>query len=247
MTQLLKLLTANRQIRPKAQSRIEAAADETAIYLYDTIVSDDLSAEYFGGVSAQSIVPQIRAIKGGTIRLHINSAGGDVFAGQAIAQAVRDTGAKVIVQIDGLAASAATLPAMAADQVEIAEGGFMMIHNAWTVAIGNANDLIETAALLEKVDGSIAAAYSSRSKLKMEDVRQMMNAETWFTAQEALDAGLVDGISKTKAARAQWDLSAYAHAPKEAIEASADDEADIDEHRERQQQRLRLLTRLGIS
>ena len=247
MTQLLKLLTANRQTRPKAQSRIEAAADETAIYLYDTIVSDDLSAEYFGGVSAQSIVPQIRAIKGGTIRLHINSAGGDVFAGQAIAQAVRDTGAKVIVQIDGLAASAATLPAMAADQVEIAEGGFLMIHNAWTVAIGNTNDLMETAALLEKVDGSIAAAYSRRSKLKMDEVRKMMNAETWFTAQEALAAGLVDGISKNKAARAHWDLSAYAHAPKEAIEASVEAETDIDEHRERQQQRLRLMTRVGIS
>ncbi len=264
MTQLLKLLAANRyhsqhsqhshpHRRPPLQSRVESAAGETAIYLYDTLVSDDLSAEYFGGVSAQSLVPQIRAIRGGTIRLHINSAGGDVFAGQAIAQAVRDTGAQVIAQVDGLAASAATLPAMAADRVEIAEGGFFMIHNAWTMAIGNANDLTDTAALLAKVDASIAATYARRSRLGIEDVRQLMDAETWFSASEAVDAGLADAISGSAQQQSGWDLSAYARAPAQAqaqratrADADAPDEHDLDAYRHRQRQRLELLARLSI-
>ncbi len=264
MTQLLKLLAANRyhsqhsqhshpHRRPPLQSRVEPAAGETVIYLYDTLVSDDLSAEYFGGVSAQSLVPQIRAIRGGTIRLHINSAGGDVFAGQAIAQAVRDTGAQVIAQVDGLAASAATLPAMAADRVEIAEGGFFMIHNAWTMAIGNANDLTDTAALLAKVDASIAATYARRSRLGIEDVRQLMDAETWFSAGEAVDAGLADAISGSAQQQGGWDLSAYARAPAQAqaqhaaradAATAASDEPDLDAYRHRQRQRLQLLARL---
>lgn len=244
MTQLLKLLASNKT--RQLHSRIVADAQETALYLYDTIVSDDVSAEYFGGVSAQSMVPQIRGIKSDTIRLHINSAGGDVFAGQAIAQAIKDTGAKVIAQIDGLAASAATVVAMAADEIEISDGGFFMIHNAWTFAIGNANDLMETAALLEKVDGVIAAAYTKRSKLKMDEVAALMDAETWFTAQEALDAGLVDRISTSPKAKASWDLSAYAHAPAVVLEGNTED-MKLEEHRERQQQRLKLLSRIQIS
>ncbi len=191
-------------------------------------------------------MPQIRAIRGGVLRLHINSPGGDVFAGQAIAQAVRDTGAQVIAQIDGLAASAATLPAMAADRVEIAEGGFFMIHNAWTLAIGNANELLATAALLEKIDGTIACVYAKRSQLPAEQVRQMMDAETWFTAQEAIDAGLVDTVSSIRAAKPQWNLSAYAHAPEEVIALSTESDTKFNEHRDRQRQRLALLARLNI-
>ena len=241
MTQLLKLLAHNKTRQP--HSCIVADANETVLYLYDTIVSDDISAEYIGGVSAQTLVPQIRAIKSGTIRLHINSPGGDVFAGLAIAQAIKDTGAKVIAQIDGLAASAATIVAMAADEIEISDGGFFMIHNAWTFAIGNANDLIETAALLQKVDSVIATSYAQRSKLKIEEITTLMDAETWFTAQEALDAQLVDRLTESKKAPSTWDLSAYTNAPKQCIE----EEFDPTAHREKQRQRLHMLTLAQIS
>lgn len=246
MPSLTKLLASNKK-RPARlpQSRIDAADNETTIYIYDAIVSDEETAYWWGGVSAEALVPEIRAIKGGTVHLRINSPGGDVFAAQAICQAIRESGAKVVAHIDGYAASAATVIATAADEVEIADGGFYMIHNAWTWAMGNANDLTATAALLSKIDGSLAAQYAKKSGQSVEDIKTQMDAETWFTAQEAVDAGLVDRIAEGKKAEAAWDLSAYAKAPK--IERSEQDEPlATEEHRERQQQRIRMLARVQI-
>jgi ATP-dependent protease ClpP protease subunit len=243
MNQLLTLLAKNRG-RPTSQTsrivRTENNPDETAIYLYDTIVSDDISAEFLGGVSAQTLVPQIRSIKTGTIRLYINSGGGDVFAGQAIAQAVRDTGVPVIAQIDALAASAATLPAMVADKIEIASSAFMMIHNAWTLAIGNGSELRSTAELLDKVDLSIAQMYSKRMKTSLDNVLQMMADETWLSADEAVAAGLADGVCSDKNIACQWDLSAYAHAPQLTTHDNQRED-NVANHLVRQQQRLKLM------
>jgi ATP-dependent protease ClpP protease subunit len=250
MPNLIKLLASNRQRAPKLpQSRIVAAdtGDETTIYIYDPIVSDELTAEWWGGISAQALVPEIRAIKGGTIHLRINSPGGDVFAAQAICQAIRETGAKVVAHIDGYAASAATVIATAADEAEIADGAFFMIHNAWTFAMGNANDLTEAAALLSKVDGSIAAQYAKKSGMAIDDIKAKMDVETWFTAAEAVEAGLVDRIAADAKAdpKAAWNLSAYANAPRPAPAQIED--CITEEHRDRQQQRLRMLSRLQVS
>lgn len=246
MTTLTKLLASNKQ-RPERmpQSRIVASADNTEIYIYDAIVSDEETAQWWGGVSAEALVPAIRAIKGGTVHLRINSPGGDVFAAQAICQAIRDTGAKVIAHIDGFAASAATVIATAADEVEISDGGFFMIHNAWTWAMGNANDLTATVALLSKIDGTLAAQYAKKSGMAVDDVRAAMDAETWYTAEEAVAAGLVDRIATGKKAQASWDMSAYAKAPK--VEQPSSEEPDpaiTEEHRARQQQRISMLARL---
>lgn len=246
---LTKLLASNKK-RPDrlSQSRIVAKDDETTIYIYDAIVADEDTAYWWGGVSAETLVPEIRAIKGGTIRLRINSPGGDVFAAQAICQAIRESGAKVIAHIDGYAASAATVIATAADEVEISDGGFYMIHNAWTWAMGNANDLTATVDLLKKIDGSLAAQYAKKSGKTVDEIRAAMDAETWFTAQEAVDAGLVDRVAEGKKVESSWDLSAYAKAPK--IENAAPDTAEAlatEEHRERQQQRIRMLARTQVS
>lgn len=245
---LTKLLASNKT-RPARlpQSKIVAASDETTIYLYDAIVADEETAYWWGGVSAEALVPEIRNIKGGTIHLRINSPGGDVFAAQTIAQAIRDTGAKVIAHIDGYAASAATVVSIAADEVEIAEGGFFMIHNAWTWAMGNAGDLTATADLLTKIDLSLAAQYSKKSGMSIEGVRAAMDSETWYSANEAVEAGLVDRIAEGKKANAEWNMSAYAKAPK--IESKHTDGADqlaTEEHRARQQQRISMLARLTI-
>jgi ATP-dependent protease ClpP protease subunit len=246
MPNLTKLLASNKK-RPERlpQSKIVASDEETTIYIYDAIVSDEDTAYWWGGVSAEALVPEIRAIKSGIIHLRINSPGGDVFAAQTICQAIRDSGAKVIAHIDGYAASAATVIATAADEVEIADGGFYMIHNSWTWAMGNANDLTATAALLSKIDGSLAAQYAKKSGKDVEELKAQMDAETWFTAQEAVDAGLVDRVAEGKKAEAAWDLSAYARAPK--IERSEPDEPlATEEHRERQQQRIRMLARVQV-
>lgn len=245
---LTKLLASNKK-RPERlpQSKIVAEDGETTIYLYDSIVSDEDTAYWWGGVSAEKLVPLIREVRSGVIHLRINSPGGDVFAAQAICQAIRDTGAKVIAHIDGYAASAATVVAVAADEVEIAEGGFYMIHNSWTWAMGNTNDLTATAALLSKVDGSLAAQYAKKSGMSLEDVRAAMDAETWYTADEAVAAGLVDRLAEGSKAEASWNMSAYAKAPKPAAPAEPPDPAATAEHRARQQQRISMLARLQVS
>lgn len=243
MTKLLKLLASNRA-RAAAPRALETNGDETTIYIYDAIVSDDISAEWWGGVSAQSLVPQIRAIKGGKINLRVNSPGGDVFAAQSICQAIRDTQAHVIAHIDGFAASAATVIATAADEIRISEGGMYMVHCGWTLAMGNAIEMRSTADLLDKVDGTICAQYAKKTGLTPAAVLAIMQAETWYTAQEAVDAKFIDSISASPKVKAQWDLSAYANAPTPPPDP-IDNSATVD-HRARQQQRLHMLSRIAI-
>ena len=151
---LNKLLVDN---RGKGLFRVEnVSPDEATVYLYDIIVSDSL----FGGVSAIDFAREMTAINAGTIHLRIDSPGGEVFAAQAMSQIIREHDAHIIAHIDGHAASAASWVALAADEVVIAPGGMIMIHNAQTIACGDSRDLNETASLLEKVDGILIATYA---------------------------------------------------------------------------------------
>lgn len=213
MNQILKLLIDNRA----AARRFETvnAGDEATIYLYDVIVSD----AYFGGVSATDFVKELNAITSPVIHLRINSPGGDVFAARAIEQALREHKSKVIAHIDGYAASAASYVALAAEEVIMSPGSFYMIHKAWTVAYGNADDLMETAGLLEKVDESLVETYAKESGQDAEKIREWMAAETWFTAAEAVDYGFASSVAENSPkALADWNLSAYAKAPAPAEE-----------------------------
>ena len=213
MRQMFKLLSEN---RGKGFFRVENAAQETTIYLYDAIVGTDLEAEYWGGVSAETLVKTIRAVTTPVINLRVNSPGGDVFAARAIEQALRDNAARVVAHIDGYAASAARFMVMAADQIIMAKGAFLMIHKAWTIAIGNADDMTAQAALLDKLDGTLAETYAARSGMEAAQVMAMMAAETWFTADEAITAKLADAIAEDapkNTSRAAWNMSAYGNAP----------------------------------
>jgi enoyl-CoA hydratase/carnithine racemase len=122
-----------------------------------------------------------------------------------------------------------------------------MIHCAWTVAIGNSADLAATSALLDKTDGVIAGQYAKRSGKSADDMKALMSAETWFTAEEAVEIGLADRVAENAPrAQASWDLSAYANAPKPQANAEPEHvEAITAEHRERQQQRMRMLNRIN--
>lgn len=208
MNHLLKLLADN---RGRGQFRAEATGDEATIYIYDAIVSDD----YWGGVSAQSFVNELHAITAPVIHLRINCPGGDVFAARAMEQAVREHPSQIIAHVDGYAASAASYLALAADDVRITEGGFFMIHKAWTIAFGNANDLIHTADLLEKIDGTLVKSYANATGQDPEQIALWMAEETWFTAEESVKYGFAKSIdeSKTKASASAFNLSAYARAP----------------------------------
>jgi ATP-dependent Clp protease protease subunit len=229
---LLNLLASNRALVPDrpAAPVLNAARDEATVYLYGPILSSASEAEYFGGVAAESFVPMLTAVEAKTIHLRIDSPGGTVFGAQAISQALREHPANIIAHVDGLAASAATSIATAADEIVMGEGAMYMVHRAWTLAYGNVNDMLEVAELLEKMDGVLAEQYAARTGASAEEMLALMDAETWMTAQEAVDAKFVNRIAipakKEAKASAKWDLSAYAKAPAAAPEPTPEPVAE---------------------
>lgn len=205
------------QLRAAARNRaaarplaVEAGNGEATVWIYDFIGFDPWSGT---GISAEAFAKEIAAITAPTIRVRMNSPGGSVFDGRAIHAALKAHKSKIVVSIEGVAASAATFIAMAADRVEMAGGSLFMIHNAWTIAAGNADDFLQAAALLEKIDGTMVADYVAKTGATDEQVRSWMNAETWFTAEEAKAAGFIDSITATEANASAWDLSGYEKAP----------------------------------
>jgi ATP-dependent Clp endopeptidase proteolytic subunit ClpP len=184
------------------------AAGPTEVMIYDEIG--------LFGVSAAALVSDLKAITGDQIALHINSPGGEVFDGIAIYNALKAHRAAVTVHIDGLAASAASFIAQAGDRVLISRNAQMMIHDGLAVCVGNAADMQETAKLLDRCSDNIADIYAQRAGGTVADWRARMRAETWYTAQEAVDAGLADEVAQQPARDgdatlvvASWDLSVF--------------------------------------
>ena len=237
MNKLFRLLANNAR-------RGSFKAEGDALYIYDVIVATDADAEWMGGVSAEAVVKALKAMTG-PVTLRINSPGGDVFAARAIQAAMDAYEGEITAYVDGYAASAASLIAVAADRCVMASGAFMMIHKAWTIAMGNADEFLASAELLEKIDGSLADTYAAKAGTDAEGFATQMRAETWFTAQEAVDAGLADEVA-TKAPKSaeRWDLSAYDAAPQieQEPEPEIAAEADPIEQRQRQHAARMLLT-----
>ena len=226
---LIQMLQANAN-RQKLQSNASTATD---IYLYDVI------GDWYG-ITASDFVDAVKSADNGAFTLHINSPGGDVFDARAIATVIKSHPAKVTAVIEGVCASAATYVALAADEVKMADGALFMIHNAWTLALGNADDMDHTAALLRKVDSSILDDYVAKTGKDREEIAAAMAAETWYDANEAKEFGFVDEVLHAKAAKNMWDLSAYDNAPK-VVENSN----DIVDNREKFERRLRLIESLS--
>ena len=170
------------------------------ISIYDAIGGYDVNAKQF--------VDELKEINAETINLRINSPGGSVIDGNAMFNALQRHPAKVITHIDGLAASMASVIAMAGDEVHMADNALLMIHNPWTMSIGDADELRADADLLDKMSASILSAYG-RSQYEADEIKNLMDEETWFTAQEAFDAGFVDHISTGLRAAAS-DITAMA-------------------------------------
>jgi ATP-dependent Clp protease protease subunit len=212
MKRLMQLLRDNTgsERAPLNVIRAEGSNDAT-IYVYDVI-------DAYWGVNATDIAKAVAGMGSDTtLHLRINSPGGDVFEARAIAAALKGFGGKTVAHIDALAASAATTIALACDEVEIADGGFFMIHNAWTFAYGNKSDLAETISLLEKIDAGIVADYANRTGKPADEIQAWMDAETWFTAQEAVDNGFANRlapVAEKKSSAKNWNLGAFHHAPK---------------------------------
>lgn len=255
---LLQFLQDNKRPFAPIESRIEAKGKDAAIYLYDPIVGDRLTAEWWGGVCPQDFVPALRALDAERIRIYTNCPGGDVFAAEAMCQALREHPAQITMQIEGYAASAATSIACACDEVVATKGSKYMIHQTWTFAMGNADDMDAVAALLRKCDETMYAEYMAKTSLEREQIESWCKAETWFTAAEAQEHGFIDSLldndkPSAKASARNWNLSAYANAPKPseppapapAATAPAGPAYATEDHRARQQQRLSMLARLS--
>lgn len=131
----------------------------------------------------------------GDLTVYINSPGGDVVAGSLIYSMLKEHEGQITVRIDGLAASAASVVAMAGDRVEMAPTAYMMIHNAATIAMGNKADMQAAAEMLAEIDRGIRTAYALKTGKSERELAKMMDAETWMSAAKALEDGFIDAIS----------------------------------------------------
>lgn len=167
-----------------------AAADDNSISIFNVIGQD-----YWGeGVTAKRIAGALRSMNGEDVTVNINSPGGDMFEGLAIYNLLREYEGNVTVKILGIAASAASVIAMAGDEIKIGRGAFLMIHNCWVVAMGNRHDLQQVASDMEPFDRSMSDIYSARSGLDSATVDAMMDAETYIGGSDAVEKGLADSL-----------------------------------------------------
>jgi ATP-dependent protease ClpP protease subunit len=174
----------------------------------------DDSIQIFGEVGFDITPASIKsALAGkGDVHLQINSPGGSAFDGVAIYNLLVGHSGNVTAEVVGVAASAASIIAMAADELTMAKSAFLMIHNAWGITIGDHDAHAETGALLQKIDGALAGIYADRTGMSVGDIADLMNAETWIDADEAVDQGFADSVSGSET-KNLFDLSVYRNAP----------------------------------
>lgn len=184
------------QANPQGLVVKNAAGEKATLRIYDEIG--------FFGVTADDVAAALEDITAPEIEVQINSIGGDAFDGVAIYNALRSHPAQITTRVDSLAASAASIVAQAGDRRVMLTGSQMMIHDAWGLAIGNAEVMRETGEILDKMSGTLASIYEERSG--RDGVRDLMLAETWFTHDEAVEAGLADeAVKPSKDAKAAVD------------------------------------------
>ncbi len=227
-------------------------------------IYDDIGESYWGDtVSAKDIKAALKSSPNASnIKLRVNSRGGDVFDGFAIYALIQAHPAKVEAHVDGVAASMASIVIMAADTIHVAAGAMIMIHNPWAYAMGEADDLRQTADLLDTLQGTSADIYVARTGIARDEVLAMMDAETWLTAEEAKAKGFADVVTPAKKsaqtkALSHIDLSGL-KAPKGLIAACAQARMSAPNFREgtepeqeqtsmKEEQRIALCLALGVA
>lgn len=215
----LRALAANKEHQPIRadipSSSVDDAGKVATFRLYDPV---DSWGEYWG-VSAKEFAGALDDLPSTVeeIRLHINSPGGEVFEGVAILNLLRAHDARVVAIVDGLAASAASFIACGADEVVMARNSEMMIHDAWGLCVGNAEDMRSLADMLDSISDNIASVYAEKAGGTVAEWRAAMAKETWYSAEEAVGAGLADRLDKKSAddAKNRFDLSIFTYAGRE--------------------------------
>ncbi|MBD9723452.1 Clp protease ClpP [Streptomyces caniscabiei] len=190
---------------PRSWYRItNQAADEAEVMLYDEVGG-------WLGATADEFINDLRGITAPNILLRVNSPGGSVTEGIAIANALRSHPASVTVQVDGVAASIASVIAMAGDHIRMMPNALLMVHEASGLCVGEAADMIKMAELLDKISDNIAGAYAARAGGTEAEWRQVMKNETWYRGEEAVAAGLADEV--VQAPQTDQSVSARAGEP----------------------------------
>lgn len=179
--------------------RAASSDDETTITIYDVIGEDWWTG---GGFTAKRAAAALRSIGARDVTVNLNSPGGDMFEGIAIYNMLAAHSGKVTVNVMGLAASAASIIAMAGDAIAMGTGSQMMIHNAWGVVIGNAHDMRTAADIFDGFDASLADIYHVRTGMKTGDIAALMNAETFMNAADAIKRGFADTMMADQPATA---------------------------------------------
>jgi len=173
------------------------------------------------GISAKAFAEQLKAVRGDIV-LRINSPGGDVFEGTAIANLLAAHPGNVRVEIVGIAASIASIIAMSGDEIAIAENAYLMIHNSWSLTVGNRHDHADTEELLTQIDQTLAATYAARTGLSPAACAGMMDDETWLVGGDAKAKGFATELMGEMKIGARFDLSIYGRAPESLREYRAD-------------------------
>tara|TARA_R110001592_G_scaffold113322_1_gene312375 strand:+ start:18612 stop:20450 length:1839 start_codon:yes stop_codon:yes gene_type:complete len=185
--------------------KLSINASTNALYIYGAISDTE--------ISAKSVVEQLKALnQNDTVKVHINCQGGDVMQGLAVYNAIKAL-PKSEIYIDGLAASMGSVIAMAGKKVYMASNAFLMIHNPWTLAAGDSEDLRASADVLDKIKPSLLDAYTTKTGKSKEEISNLMTEETWLNADEALEAGFIDEIAQEIRLAASIDLSVFNKVP----------------------------------
>lgn len=210
--------------------KIVNKGETTEIVVYEQIGSDPW---FGGGVSSKDFREAVKAVKTKTIDLRVNSPGGSVFEAVAMMAALDGFKGTVTAYVDGLAASAASSLIMSADRIVMAEGSMLMIHDPYAFAVGNAEDMLRQAELLEQVKGEIVKAYQRHSKLDAGRISDMMKAETWMTSQEAIDNGFAHESLKGHRVAAYADVKKFNYRNVPEMKAPSFTDEQWKAHRER--------------
>lgn len=186
----------NAFISPQAFQRWDsgiraAAGEDRTISVYDVIGYDYWTGE---GVTAKRIAGALRVMGPGPVTVNVNSPGGDMFEGLAIYNMLREHDGEVTVKVLGLAASAASVIAMAGDTVQVARSGFLMIHNCWGIGIGNRHEFARLSREMEPFDRAMADIYAARTGGERDDMAALMDDETWFGGSDAVEQGFADEL-----------------------------------------------------
>lgn len=167
-------------------------ADETVL----TIYGDIGESWWYDSTSAADIDRALKEVKTANITVRLNSPGGDAFDGITIYNRLKDHEAKVKIIVDGWACSAASIIAMAADELIMNTGAMMMVHEAWTIVAGSKTDMQNTVNMMTKLDDSLLDIYMTKAKCTRDEMKQFVESETWFTASEAIELGFATDVAE---------------------------------------------------